>query len=147
LAGAFPGGEAAARRFRQGAAFAMGMGTPSDEQDAVSFLVDDTAAAPGPVDENGLPFDPAVQRPRILRTVRVPCAVEYFDSRGEVTQLGIVTPSRVVLTLLDEHYALVKDAVAVVIDGDRFNYRKAEPPVGLFSVTVHRLQFDAVDDK
>lgn len=147
MAGEFPD-PSAAQRFRDGIAFAMEMGAPPEEERQVTFLFAPQLVYNRPTDESGLPFDPtATVTEEAVPPVRVPCAVQFYDSRGQVTELGILSPTRVEITLLDEHYELVKDAIAVVIDGDRFNYRKTEPPSGLFSVGLYVLHFDAEDDK
>jgi hypothetical protein len=52
----------------------------------------------------------------------------------------------VVLTLLDQEYARVKGFSYVIIAGDRFFYRKTEPPVGLDVVAVWTVHCEAEDD-
>jgi len=99
------------------------------------------------VDQEGVPFDPDTT---VTRTqpppVRVLCAVEYFDANGIPTNFGEITPSRAVITLLDEEYKRVKDCIAVILKGERFVYKHTEFPSGLFDVGLYTLHFTAEDE-
>lgn len=145
MAGQGPGFDA--DEFRSAIQFAMTMGAAPKEEEQVTFLFAPQLVYSAPTDDTNVPFDPnATVVETMPEPVRVPCAVEYFDATGQLTELGIVAPTRVELLLLDTDYEQVKDAVAVVIHGDRYNYRKTEPPSGLFTVGIFTLHYDAVDE-
>ena len=77
---------------------------PNEAEQAI-FLFASQLVYAGPVDEQNLPFDPQTTVQRVTPApVKVPCGIDYFDDRGELTNFGIVTPSRVAITLLDEDY-------------------------------------------
>lgn len=133
--------------FRNAIRFVYDMAAPPVEDDQVTFYGESTLVYTGSVDDDSIPFDPAstvVRQP--APGIRVPCAVEYFDSQGEPVVFGMVTPSRVAITLLDEDYAAVKGATYVVIAGDRYLYRRTEPPTGLFDVGLHVMHFVAENE-
>lgn len=147
MAGAFPGGPAAAQRFRDGIHYAMNMGAPEDDELAVTFVFDSAVLVDGPADASGVPFDPDAELVGSApQQHRVPYAIEYYDARGQLTGLGIINATRVEITVLDEEYEQIRDAVAVIINGNRFNRRKEAAPMALFSVNVHVMHFDAVDN-
>lgn len=133
--------------FRDGIHLAMQMGAAPEADEQVTFLFAPQLVYNSPTDDSNVPFDPSAT---VVETtpapVRVPCAVEYFDATAQLTELGAVSPTRVEILLMDVDYEQVKDAVAVVIHGDRYNYRKTEPPSGLFSVGIYTLHFDAEDE-
>lgn len=95
-------------------------------------------------DDAGVPFDPTVHTTTPpTGPVFVDCAVEYFDAENQPTTFGLLAPSRIVVTVLDEEYQLIQGCDYVVIHGDRYNYRRTEPPTGLFDVGVFSLHFVA----
>jgi hypothetical protein len=136
-----PGFDAAG--FRRQIKQAMNMGAPPDVDAQVTFHFPNVLVYNSNVDGANVPFDPtstvttATPRPPI----RVDCAVEYFDSENQPTNFGLLAPSRIVVTVLDVDYEKVKDCAYVVAHGDRYNYRRTEPPVGLFDVGVYTLHF------
>lgn len=96
---------------------------------------------------DGAPFDPAKTVQRVPPPpIRVPCSVTYYDRMGEITNIGLVTPTRISIDFLDEHYVKVKGCEFVVIDGDKYVYRRTEPPSGLFDVGIYTMHFDAEDE-
>jgi hypothetical protein len=136
-----------AEAFRDGVIFAYDMGAAPLEEHRPAFYFASELVYTAVADAAGLPFDPDTTVQRIVPPpVRVPCALTYYDAFGEVTNLGMLTPSRVVVDLLDEHYVQVQGAVAVVIAGDRYLYRRTEPPSGLFDVGIFRLHFAAENE-
>lgn len=145
MAGQVPGFDAAA--VRAGLRLAMGVGLPPIAADQPTFYfrreITNTTAA----DDEDVPFDPDA-RPTLAPAVfkRVPCAVEYRDGEGKIENFGIITPSRVVLTFLDEDYLQIKGFEYVVIGGDRYWYRRTEPPIGLVSVGVWTIHCTAEDE-
>ncbi len=131
--------------FRRGIKSAMQLAKLSDPDLQPAFYfneVVDTGTAS--VDDAQVPYDPAIPAgPRPRGPVYVDCAVEYFDAENQPTDFGLLAPTRIVVTVLDEEYETIKDCDYVVIHGDRYNYRRTEPPVGLFDVGVFSLHFTA----
>jgi len=136
-----------ASAFRAAIRSAMSMGTPPAAADALTFCWNSTDTTSAAKDGEGVPFDPDAV---IVRTVKAPvtkpCAVEYTDASGTPTPFGSIVPSRVRVTLLDEDYAVVKDADYVVIAGDRYVRHHEPPSVGLFSVGVHQIIYAAENE-
>lgn len=149
MAGKGPGFDG--REFRKQIRFVMQMGAPvvTDHQATFEFpnqLVYNTADA-GDFDDTGVPFNPSIPVTRVVPpTKKVPCAVEYFDAEGVVTDFGVLAPSRAVVTLLDDDYAQVKGCNAVILGGERYNYQKTEFPSALFDVGLYALHFLAEND-
>lgn len=137
--------------FRRQMRFVMGMGAPTvtDQQATFEFpnqLVYNDGDA-GDFDGTGVPFDPSIPVTRVVPPrVKVPCAVEYFDADGVVTEFGLISPSRAVVTLLDEDYVKVKGCSAVFLAGERYVYQKTEFPSALFDVGLYTLHFTAEND-
>lgn len=146
MAGTNPGFNSQA--FRDQIRFAMQMGAAPDETQQVKFyfpstLVYNVAAK----DDANFPFDPAstvTSTPRPF--VHVDCAIEYFDAEGQPTSFGLIAPSRLAITLLDDEYEQVKDCTYVVVHGDKYNRRRTEPPLGMFDVGVYTMHFTAEDE-
>jgi hypothetical protein len=138
--------------FRGGIHLAMEMGAPPDAENQATFtfpsqLVYDSEE--GAVDATGVPFDaeiPVRNRPRPSVT-GVPCAVEYFDERGQATNFGSIHATRVLVTLLDEDFRKVEGCNAVILGGDKYLFRRMEPPSGLFDVGLFQLWFHAEDER
>lgn len=125
---------------RNGLRLAMTVGMPPAAEDQPTFYMPRTSTADGPTDQEGVPFSPTGKRtlsPPV--THKVTCSVEYQDDRGRLENFGNVSPSRVVLTLLDEDYAVVRGFEFVVIAGNRFYYRRTETTQGLVSVGLYRV--------
>lgn len=133
--------------FRAGIRLAMRMGAPPAETDQALFVFPREVTNTTPADEGGIPFDPAAT-PTLAppRAVRVPCAVEYDDVAGRVENIGVISPSILKITLLDEEYEQVKGFQYVVIAGDKYYYRLTEPPVGMDVVAVWTVHCVAEDD-
>lgn len=147
MAGVDAGFDGAA--FRDAIHFAMHMGLPPDAGDQITFYFAATVTNPGSVtiDGAGVPFDPASSLTSVPATpVQVDCAVEYFDAEGQPTNFGLLTPSRIAVTLLDVDYEQVKDATYVRIAGDRYNFRRTVPPQGLFDVGLFVMHFTAENE-
>ena len=133
--------------FRSGIRFAMNLGLPPIEADRPVFVTPQEATNDANADEEDIPFDPSA-RPQVPPplTKSVPCAVEYVDAAGRVETFGIVNPSKIRITLLDEEYQQIRGFSYVVIGGDRYNYAKTEPPLGLGSVGVWIIHAIAEDE-
>lgn len=145
MAGSNSGFNSAA--FRAGIQFVFTMAASPVAEEQVAFFFPSQLVYNKSVDTEDVPFDPAATVTSIPSVpVRVPCAVEYFDNEGNAGTFGVITPSRVAVTLLDEDYQKIKGAIYVVIGGDRYNYRRTEPPSGLFDVGLYVLHFTAENE-
>lgn len=130
--------------FRRGVRTAMQLAKLSDPDLQPAFYFNQPSTSTSSVDAAGVPFDPNVSNTTpATGPVYVDCAVEYFDAENQPTNFGLLAPSRIVVTVLDEEYAKIKGCDYVVIHGDRYNYRRTEPPTGLFDVGVFSLHFMA----
>jgi hypothetical protein len=54
-------------------------------------------------------------------------------------------PVRLVVTILEEDYEPIKDHIGVEIGGIYFAREYNDPPIGLFSVTVHQIYYKSMD--
>lgn len=144
-AGAISGFDA--EDFRRNIRAAMTVGLPPVAADQPTFIFAGDVVNTAPADDEDVPYD-ASARPTVTTpaSVKVPCAVEYADAAGKVENFGVIVPSKVVLTLLDEDYQLIKGFLYVVIGGDRFWYSKTETPLGLDSVGIWTVHATAEDD-
>lgn len=144
MAGSVPGFNA--DEVRAGLRLAMTVGLPPVEADQPTFFMPRVASTTGAADEDFIPFDPA-QRRTLAPPVshRVPCAVEYFDNQGKIENFGVIVPSKVEITLLDEDYAKIKGFEFVVIGGNKYWYSRTAPPNGLVSVGVFTIYCTAED--
>src|SRR3954451_15640230 len=135
-----------ARAFRQNIRFVMQMGAPPIDGEQATFYFPSQLVYNANTDQDDVPFDPNATVTRVTPTpVKVPCAVEYKDANGELTGLGVITPSKASITLLDEDYEKVKGCSYVALRGEKFTYRSTEFPTGLFDVGVYVMHFVAED--
>jgi hypothetical protein len=144
MAGVVPGFNAA--DVRAGLRFAMTVGLPPVLADQPVFFFPRTSTVIGPADEDEVPFD--LTKKRTLAppvTVRVPCAVEYFDNQGKIENFGVIVPSKIEITVLDEEYVQIRGFEYVVIHGNRYWYSRTAPPNGLVSVGVFTIYCTAED--
>lgn len=133
-----------AAEFRTAIQFAMTMGAAVDVGERASFHFPSQLVYNAPADGAQVPFDPAATVTKTEPTpVQVNCAIEYFDVENQPTDFGLLAPSRLTITLLDEDYEKVKGCSYVVVHGDRYNYRRTEPPSGLFDVGIYTMHFTA----
>jgi hypothetical protein len=137
-----------ARLFRDSIHTAMKMGMSPEIERQPVFHFPEQVSPVNEFDSGDVPLDPGVAMPTepAAPPVSVPCGIEYGDTAGEMTNLGVVSPTRLVLTLLDVDYRKVEGFAYVVIDGDRYNYRRIEPPRGLFDVGIFRIHCIAEDE-
>lgn len=133
--------------FVKGIHFAMDMGAPPDSAEQLAFYMPSTLVYNATVDEDDVPFDPRAVPVTAVRPdpIKVPAAVEYADASGVYTDLGIITPSRINVTLLDEDYRKIKGCVFCILKGVKYMYRHTEAPQGLFDVGIYVLAFVAED--
>ena len=127
---------------------AMSIGFSPDGADQPVFHFAPTWMTADSVDEAGVPFSVA-SRPTVTTpaTIRVPCAVEYFDAAGKIENFGIIVPSKVLLTFLGSDYQLVVGFDWVVIGASRYFYRTTRPPMGMDSVALWQVECVAEDEK
>ena len=136
-----------AAEFRDAIAFAMTMGAAVDVGERATFHFPKTLVYNAPADGAQVPFDPAATvTASEPPAIQVNCAIDYFDAENQPTSFGLLSPSRLTITLLDEDYAKVKDSSYVVVHGDRYNYRRTEPPSGLFDVGIYTMHFTAQNE-
>lgn len=134
--------------FRTGIRFAMQLGLDPDTETGVVFVMA-PVVDPGDttVDAQGVPWDPAEvgTLPDEGEEISAVCAVEFSPSSGLNTAGVDVEPAKVTVTILDEDWAPVAACIAIRL-GDRV-YRRGynHPPLGLFSVGVHQINFWAGD--
>lgn len=136
-----------ANAVRAGLRTAMRVGMPPEQANQPVFYMPSVETATKPTDSEGVPFDPTYRPTYQPRTsVRVTCSVEYIDGDGKVSGFGIVSPTKVVLTLLDTEYAQVKGFEYVVISGIRFFYLRTETEKGLVSVGLWKIHCRSEDE-
>jgi len=140
VAGSSPGFDATA--FRDAISSAMKMGASPIEGERATFHFPAQLVYNGSMDGDAVPFDPAAT---VVSSeppaVQVDCAIEYFDAEAQPTAFGMMSPTRIAVTVLDVDYERVKECSYVVVGGDRYDYRRTEPPNGLFDVGVYTLHF------
>lgn len=140
MAGSNSGFDAAG--FRSAIKAAMQMGAPPKEGERATFHFPAQLVYNGSMDGDHVPFDPtATVTSTEPPTIRVDCAVEYLDAENQSTAFGLMAPSRIAVTVLDVDYERVKGCSYVVVHGDRYDYRRTEPPNGLFDVGVYTMHF------
>ena len=138
----FPAGE-----FRSAIRFVYNMAAVPIQEEQATFYGESTLVYTGVLDDEEVPFDPASTVVRMPAAgVRVPCGIEYFDAEGQAIVFGTVTPAKVAITLLDEDYLKVRGSSYVVIGGDKYLYRRTEPPSGLFDVGLYTMHFVAENE-
>lgn len=137
-----------AAAFREGILTAMQLGAPPDENDQAVFHFPNQLVYNSIVDGANVPFDPtATVTNETPDPVKVDCAIEYFDVENQSTGgFGLLAPTRIAVTMLDDAYEKVKGCSYVVVAGDRFDYRRTEPPVGMFDVGVWTVHFVSPSD-
>jgi len=133
--------------FRDAIKSTMQMGSPNAVAEKATFTWETLATVSNP-NSAGQPFDfnqPALtvdQREEVL----VDCAVEFVERSGTGTAIGQFENPRVVITLLDEDYELVRTASKVKLGGNSYTINYTAPPVGLFAVTVYSMYATADDE-
>lgn len=129
--------------FRTNIRNTMIMGLPSDTtlQPTFYFRTSYTYPTGTVLDPEGKPIDPRVQATASTSSspVQVPCAVEFApDNTNDEGLAGTFWSDRAVLTLLDDDYAQVKDAIEVDLSGRRYMIQQMNA-LGLGPVTVYQL--------
>ncbi len=135
--------------FEDGIRLAMAVGLPPIEAERPVFVFTNSTVNTAPADAEHVPFDPAAT-PAVTpgrRVAGIYCAIEYQDAAGQLVNLGVITPSQIVVTLLDDEYRQVEGFDYVEIAGDRYFYRRTEPTIGLADSQIWRIHCRAEDDK
>lgn len=144
MAGSVPGFNA--DEVRRGLRFAMNVGLPVLAEEQPTFFFPREASADSPADQDEVPFGVTGRRTLAPpRTVRVPCAIEYFDNVGKIENFGVIVPTKLELTLLDQEYVQIKGFQYVVIGGSRYFYSRTQTPMGLVSVGIYIVHVTAED--
>lgn len=132
---------------RNGLRLAMQVGLPVNTADQPTFFMPQVTVAPTePLDQEGVPFDPSYRPTRTRTSVTAPCAIEYQDGSGKLENFGVIAPTKVVLTLLDQDYLKVKGFEYVVISGTRFFYQRTETAKGLVTVGLYKIHCLSEDE-
>lgn len=122
----------------------MAMAAPGVTSQGVSFYFPEQATWSNE-DSAGQPWNwsatPVTNVP--ARTVTVPVAVEWSQGQFVDNPVGEFDSSRATLILLDQDYAQIQGATEVIINNQHYIIDREAPPIGLFDVTVHRLEIRA----
>jgi len=128
--------------FRTNILNTMIMGLPVPVEERPTFFFPETLAYPEGtlLDSEGKPIDVRIKPTRSApEPVQVPCAVEFAtDTTNETGLVGTLWQTRATLTLLDEQYAQVREAIEVNLAGRRYLIQEMQS-VGLGPVTVYTL--------
>lgn len=143
--------------FRNAVRFAMQMGINPDPDRRPIFIrkatgrtykKDGVVLGPPPrMDRDGKPLDPdieVIKAPDVQ--VSVDCAIEVERADAEELPVGNFRPTKVVVTLLDNQYTLVKDCRELLYNGDRYLFGYEPESTGLFEVGVYTMIFYALDE-
>lgn len=147
MAGSNPNFSPAA--FRTAIIDAMNMGLPVDPAERATFRWHKQQTF-NTVDPTGTPYDLTASpvTDTTPNDVQIPVAVE-FSARpaGSLeTSIGEFDTSRVIITVLDEHYPSIEGADEVILGGNTYDVNFVAPPVGLFECTIYTLYAVARDE-
>lgn len=137
--------------FRAAIRFAMTMGAPPVTADKATFRFRKTRSFPTGtrLDQEGNPLDPTIAvtvvepTPVVLDNV----AVEFQTADPQELPVGNFRPTKAVLTLLDEEWATVDEAIEVQLGGDTYVIGYVHPPLGLFDVGVIQVSCFGVNEQ
>ena len=143
--------------FRQAIRFAMQMGTNPDadrrpkfvrRSGQVTYWLDGVELTTAPrMDRDGKPLNPDIEVRRPAdQLLEVDCAIEVVKADAEELPVGNFRPTKILVTLLDEQYALVEGCREMVYNGDRYVFGYEPESNGLFDVGVYTLIFYAKDE-
>lgn len=130
---------------------------PPRVEDRLTFHFDEVAgwSLPGAVvDGDDVPFSP-IARHTGVTTGREPVntgvyyGLQFMDQRrSHPTQMGEVSVSELVVTMLDEDYQQIKGCTRVTAAADTYMLKRREPPVQVpgYTVLVQVLRFEAVKE-
>lgn len=136
-----------AAKFRNAIGFVFEMETPPVPTEQIYFHFRDAKSVVGPADSDYVPFDPTQAPTKVTRPpVHVPCDVAFTPAGDALTAFGELVPAKVKVLLLDTDYAKVKDAIYVMVNGDRYDKLFEEPSFGLFQVGLHTIVYQASNE-
>lgn len=143
--------------FRNAIRFAMQMGTNPDADKAPIFIQkglgrtywkNNVQLITTPrLDRDGQPYDPDIEvRREADDQIRVDCAIEVVRADAEELPVGAFRLTKLVVTLLDDQYQVVKDCRELLYNGDRYMFGYEPESNGLFDVGVYTMIFYAKDE-
>lgn len=143
--------------FRSAVRFAMQMGLNPDPDRRPKFVKKgqgrtyvkngETLSSAPRLDRDGKPLDPEIEVVKEAdQLISVDCAIEVERADAEELPVGNFRPTKVIATLLDQQYALVKDCRELIYNGDRYLFGYEPESNGLFDVGVYTMIFYAVDE-
>lgn len=139
-----------AAKFRQAIKSTLEMAAPNTIADKAIFQWQRvlTYNSDTPVDASGRPYriTAEVASVEAHEDVQVNVAVEFVERAPNGTALGQIDSPRVVLTVLDEDYALIVGADTVLLGTNQYKIDFWAPPIGLFGVDVHTAYAHATDE-
>lgn len=138
-----------AAEFRDAIKFAMRMGLPESVNERATFRWS-TEKTYGNADPSGQPYSWSTAPSDVEShpDVQIDVAVEFqrYSSGEGNTSVGQFQTTSVVLTVLDEDYALIEGADKVLLGGNVYTIEYVAPPFGLFEVTVYQIYLRAEDE-
>ena len=146
-------------RFEEAIRAAMRMGAPTRPEDRATFHFKPKRIYPAgtKLDQTGKPLNSSIRAeyvrpdPLVLEEV----AVEHERANPQELPVGVKIPTRVVLTILDAEYQLIKERAAegdeefafeVELGGDRYRIGYRMTPLALFDSGVHQIVAYAMDE-
>jgi hypothetical protein len=136
-------------KFREGILFAMQMANPNQTAEQTTFVWDDVKTF-DTADSMGRPYswDAAPTTTVANAPVKVDCVVEYVArvSREEMTSVGEFTPSRAIVYVMAEEYALVEGANKILISEATFLIKSIGNTISMFEFDMYPIYCEAADE-
>lgn len=126
----------------------MEMGLPGTIADQATFQWR-TVATYAKADGASKPYawDSAPVTSTTHADVLIPVAVDFKPAiRTSYTAVGKVSADKVVLTILDEDFALIQGATHCLLGGNAYEIQYVAPPMGLFDATIFEMYLVALDE-
>jgi hypothetical protein len=129
---------------------------PPDVEERATFYFPNQLVYTVGTDDDDVPFDRSALpiNPQPVEPVRVPCAVEYYDAAGNLTDFGVLIPSRAAITLMDVDYHRIDGSQPgtahfsyVMLRGEKFVYRHTEYPAAIFDVALYTVHVFAEGER
>lgn len=137
-----------ASAFREAIVFAMNMGMPEDECERATFKWKKEITY-SVADPSSRPYrwDETPERIVAKEDCQIPVAIERSPGlASSETAIASIQSPRIIVTVLDEHYASVESADTIEVDGAEYTINFVAPPVSLFEVTVYTIYAQAIDE-
>lgn len=139
-----------AEAFRSAIKSTLEMAAPNAVADKAYFMWNETRVFDASVarDPSGKPYNIAAETAAINtpEDVQVNVAIEFSSGGTYGTALGEINSATVVITVLDEDYALIKGANKVRLGTNQYEIDFWAPPIGLFGVDIHTAYAHATDE-